>query len=345
MEATVPDWVAQWHTGRAAKTERRAAAANPQPPTEAQAKAAARRVSQREDRVNRGVAELGQWLDDQIRGGIAGLDRVGYQHWDGLAARLIDAQAPGLARQVRSLAAVAVSGSGWDQRLLAEFGLLRLLTRAYERIEHLPPDLAATVRGHVGYTVATEQVLSGVPVRDIWQVLGQRDVIDDRVTTRRSWLLGRQTGRPALVLSFATVGQPLPVDLVLGSQFDGDLCFYPGAAALRAVVLVRHSAPGRLGAPEPAGTIAMMLVRYAAALSCDPWLSSWPAVVRGTITPGEVWHLVDTDGAAVATQLAMEEPWHLLAAAGGSPTEIAGEWSPAGFRPLAMYRNGEVIPA
>ena len=161
-EAPVPDWVAEWHAGRAsraAKAEARRAAAA-EPATDAQIKAAARRAAQRDDRVSRGVAELAQWLDDQVRGGIAGLDRAGYAHWDSVASRLIDAQAPGLARQVRYLAGVASSGAGWDQRLLAEFGLLRLLTRAYERIDDLPADLAATVRNHVGFTVAVEQVLA-----------------------------------------------------------------------------------------------------------------------------------------------------------------------------------------
>ena len=346
-ETPVPDWVAEWHAGRAsraAKAEARRTAAA-EPATDAQIRAAARRAAQRDDRVSRGVAELAQWLDDQVRGGIAGLDRAGYAHWDGVASRLIDAQAPGLARQVRYLAGVASSGAGWDQRLLAEFGLLRLLTRAYERIDNLPDDLAATVRNHVGFTVPVEQVLASEPVRDVWQVLAQRDIADDRLTTRRTWLIGRESGRPALVLAFAAANQPLPVDLVLGTEVDADLCFYPGAAQLRAVVKVRHTAPMRFRSPTGSGTVEAMLRAYADALSSDPWAANWPGVVRGVVTPGDTWRLVDETGKGVDVQIGADEPWHVVAAAGGRPAEIAGEWSPEGFRPLALYVDGEVIPA
>ena len=106
---------------------------------------------------------MAQWLDDQIRNGVAGLDRVGYQHLDRLAARLVDAQAPGLARRVTALAGVASSREGWDQRLLAELGMLRLLTRAHERMAELPAPLAETVRGHVGLTDAGRAGADGDP--------------------------------------------------------------------------------------------------------------------------------------------------------------------------------------
>jgi SWIM zinc finger len=345
-EAPVPAWVEEWHAGRAgrvAKAEARRAAAR-EPATETQIKAAARRAAQRDDRVSRGVAELAQWLDDQVRNGIAGLDRAGYAYWDALAARLVDAQAPGLARQVRFLATVASSGSGWDERLLAELGMLRLLTRAYERIDVLPPDLAASVRGHVGFTVPVEQVLDSPPIRDIWQVLGQRDAVDERVTTRRTWLRGRRTGRAALVLTFAAMGQALPADLVIGTELEADLCFYPGAVPLRALVAIRHSAPQRFDRPESTA-VPTMLRSYADALSGDPWLVNWPAVVRGVLIPGPTWQLRDVGGAAVTVQIGADQPWHLVAAGGGAPVDVVGEWSPGGFRPLALYADGEVITA
>jgi hypothetical protein len=345
-DARIPDWVEEWHAGRAgraAKAEARRDAAR-EPMTETQVKAATRRAEQRDDRVSRGVAELAQWLDDQVRNGIAGLDRAGYAHWDAVAARLVDAQAPGLARQVRFLAGVASSGPGWDERLLAELGLLRLLTRAFERIDELPPDLAASVRGHVGFTVPVEQVLAGLPVRDTWQVLGQRDAADERVTTRRTWLRGRRTGRPALILAFAVAGQALPVDLVIGTEVDADLCFYPGAVPLRALISVRHSAAQRFDRPESA-EVAPMLQAYADALAADPWLVNWPTVVRGVFIPGPVWSLRDDSGAAVTVTIGAEPPWHLVAAGGGAPIDVAGEWSPSGLRPLSAYAGGEVIPA
>ena len=85
-----------------------------------------------------------------------------------MAARLVDAQAPGAARLVRNLA----DHAGDPDRLLAELGLLRLLTSGYARLDELPDALAATVRLRVGLPVAAEEVLAGPPVRDRWQVSG-----------------------------------------------------------------------------------------------------------------------------------------------------------------------------
>src|SRR5262249_61354120 len=84
-------------------------------------RAAARRAQQRETRVASGLAELARWLCDQARQGLAASQQAGYGHWDDIAARMIDAQAPGLAERLRALASVPHSGAGWDGRLLEEY--------------------------------------------------------------------------------------------------------------------------------------------------------------------------------------------------------------------------------
>jgi hypothetical protein len=59
--------------------------------------------------------------------------QAGYRHWDDMAARMVDTQAPGLAGRLRDLASVPHSGPGWDGRLLEEYALLRPLAVAYRR--------------------------------------------------------------------------------------------------------------------------------------------------------------------------------------------------------------------
>jgi len=345
--ADAPEWVREWHAGRAGRAATREArkATERGETTPAQERAAQRRAAQRADRVNAGLAELDRWLLDQVRGGIAGLDRVGYRHFDQMAARLVDSQAPGAAGDVRRLAGVAASGAGWPGRMLADLGLLRLLTGAYRRIADLPEPLAATVRGRVGFTVPTEQVLAAPPVRDEWQVIGVRDEFDERLVTRRSWLIGRGTCRPALVLSFAMPGQPLAADLVVGTAVDADLCFYPGAQPLRAVAAHRHDAPQPFTEPSPSAGVEAALTGYADAVAGDPWLTQWPVLVRGTLVRGSQWQLVDAAGDALPLHPAAGEPWRLLAAGGGHPTVLAGEWGPAGLRPLTCFVDGEAVRA
>ena len=222
--------------------------------------AALRRAAQREARVLSGLAELDRWLCDQVRPGLAASQRAGYAHWDDIAARMIDAQASGLAERLRALAAVPHSGPGWDGRLLEEYALLRLLATAYRDQEKLPPDLRDTVRTRIGFTVRQADLLAGAtPVSDHWSVLAWRDLDQDRIRTRRIWLYGQRTGRPALVLSFAAAGQSLDDSLGIGTEADADLIFYPAAVPLRALVAARHGAgpacAARYGRRGPAGRV------------------------------------------------------------------------------------------
>ncbi|WP_262379402.1 SWIM zinc finger domain-containing protein [Nonomuraea sp. PA05] len=207
-----------------------------------------RAESVRHQRVAAGLAELERWLADQVRQGLAGAQE---HDWDGLAKRLIDAQAPGVAGVVSRLARVRAE-EGWPGRLLEEYALINLLAIAYRRRADLPEPLAQTVLIRTGFPVTREEVLAGPPVRDHWDVLGRRDEVQDRLTARRVWLRGRHTGRPALILSFAPQGQPLDASLVTGTTIDADLTYYPGAAPLRALVATRYgtvSPAARPGSP------------------------------------------------------------------------------------------------
>ncbi|MGW4800640.1 SWIM zinc finger family protein, partial [Nonomuraea sp. NPDC004297] len=156
---------------------------------------AGRVESVRHGRVAAGLAELERWLADQVRQGLAGAQE---HDWDGLAKRLIDAQAPGVAGVVSRLSRVRAE-EGWPGRLLEEYALINLLAVAYRRRAGLPEPLVQTVLIRTGFPVTREAVLAGPPVRDHWDVLGRRDETQDRLTARRVWLRGRRTGRPALV--------------------------------------------------------------------------------------------------------------------------------------------------
>ena len=303
-----------------------------------------RRAEQREARVASGLAELDRWICDQVRQGLAASQRYGYRHWDDIAARMIDAQAPALAERLRALAAVPYSGSGWDGRLLEEYALLWLLAAAGRDQAGLPPPLRDTVRSRVGFTVRQADLLaSATPVRDRWHVLARRDLDRDRIRTRRVWLRGQHTGRAALVLSFAALGQSLDDSLPVGTQTDADLAFYPAAVPLRALVANRHdTSPG--GVP-PGATVAGLLAGYAAALGQDPWLDTWPAVLAATPARAPRPCLRDVAGDALPLHPGAGDCWPLLALSGGYPLTVAGEWTPRGLWPLTAWdQGGMVVP-
>ncbi len=204
--------------------------------TAAQRAAAAARAAERERRVQDGLAELDRWLVDQVSGGLARVAQDPYAWSESIAARMVDAQAPGVASWLRRLPAVIASGPGWPGRLLDELALLHLLIRGYARRAELPADLLATVRDHIGFTVARADVLAGPPVWDQWVVVFFRDLDNELVSTRRVWLRGNTSGRWAQVLFFAAGGAGLDSSLVPGTVLNADLHFYPGRAGLRAAV-------------------------------------------------------------------------------------------------------------
>lgn len=334
-DPAVPPFAADWLRARDAA----ASGERPRPRDEA---AAAKRAAERHRRVCDGLAELDRWLRDRVRTGLA--QTAGDAGVERMAARLVDAQAPGAANLVRRSAGTPASGSGWPARLLAEYARLRLLVRAYHRIEALPPERAATVRSRVGYTVTRDEVLARQGVRDRWVVHAIRDSADGRVETRRVWLRGADTGRWALVLLFAAGGTSLSShpDAVLlpGTVLDADLHFYPGQP-LRALVGVRHGDLGRAGAPE-AGDVGAFLDDYAAALAEDPWLVEWPAVLTGVPVSGSGWELHSGDG-ALPLELSGVDIWPLVATSGGEPVPVAGEWTGSALRPLTCWHGDRAV--
>jgi hypothetical protein len=316
--------------------------------------ATARRV-QRAERVASGLSELEEWLRDQVRVGLpasvgstAG-GKPGAGHADVMAARMADAQAPGVAGALRDLSLVPLSGDDWPDRLLAGYALLHLLARAHERLGALPPGLAATVRSRIGYTTGRQEVLAQPAVADRWLVTGVRDIPDATVPTRRIWLRGRQAKRPALLLAFAVNGtwsDPDTALLPLGAEIDADLHFYPADPPLRAVAGERRATAAGGGAAPPGGDIGGLLAEWASGIAADPWLTTWPALLTGIpVAPPDAagqWYLAEPDGTALPLRYA-ESLWTLLAVSGGHPVTVAAEWAPDGLTALTVWHGNKAV--
>ncbi len=329
---TAPAWVDAWLAEREPKGPRRP------PDAEAQQK----RVAEREAKIAAGLDELERWLDDLLRQGIAAAPSRPWETWDQAAARLVDAQAPGLARRVRALHAAAVSGEGWPERLAERVGLLGVLVRAYRAQDALPDDLRADVRAQIGWTQAQDDLLAGAGVRDAWHVLGTRVEEDERYRSQRTWLCGRDTGRNALVLAFAAAQAPLDRSLLPGTTVDAELVFYPGAAPLRALVKERGEAR-RLAAFPGAGVDAA-LGAWARALALCPFVEAFPLALAN-VTPlrrKDGWWLRDARGDAVRVAGRFEKTWELAALAGGRPIGTFGEWDGETVWPLSAWADGEL---
>ncbi|MEV5612859.1 SWIM zinc finger family protein [Streptomyces sp. NPDC052225] len=343
-----PDWAAEWLNARRA----RAKPAPDAPPPPADPEAARRRAERRAQRITSGATELEQRLTDLLRGGLAQTEQSGYALWEETAARMVDAQAPGLASRVRDLGAIPASGPGWPTRLLEECALTHLLTQGWLHRDTLPPPLATTVRTHIGLPTTTTTTTP--TTRDHWLILSQHDATEGHLTTRRIWLYGTRSTRTALLLNYGAAGRAPTLALPPGLTLDAEIRPHPGPATHRADLLHQHTTPHPTTTHPPGVDTTTALTTYAHALTQDPWLESWPTTLSDVIptqTPEGDWQLADAEGktALPLTPHAATHPglWRLVALSAGAPVTVFGECGHRGFTPLSTWQPTtapEVIP-
>ncbi|WP_344446507.1 SWIM zinc finger family protein [Kitasatospora nipponensis] len=328
-------WAGEWLAGRRLRAEEAAERVTARATAVAADPAAARRRAERRSaRVAAGTQELRLRLTDRIRRGLADGSAT-TTDWEEVAARMVDAQAPGLASLVRELAQQPADA-------LADHALLHLLAAAYDRVGELPAPLAATVRSRIGFTTDSAELLAGPTVRDRWLVLGGRDSTDERLTTRRLWLHGTKTARPALLLSFGRPGQAPELAIPTGQLLEAEVAFQPAARPLRAALGPRHGLPTTPSGPaarppglSPAGALAA----YGEAVADDPWLTSWPVVLTAVVpVAGPTgWQLSDGREALDLRPAGDAALWRLVAVCGGRPMTVFGECGHRGFAPVTVW--------
>jgi hypothetical protein len=144
-----------------------------------------------------------------------------------------------------------------------------------------------------------------------------------------------------LVLDFAAGSQPLDASLVAGTEFDGEVAFYPSALPLRALVKARTGTTAMIGdLPQALGDAGCedALGRYAGALALVPWLARWPMLLMA-VTPH-----AGTDGRSVVDRHRRLLPikpgyadfWRLVSMSGGRPINLVAEWDGEHLLPLAV---------
>lgn len=336
-----PGWVSDWLAGRTERAEKKVEKAREAAAKPVDLEAQAKRAAQREARASDGVAGCRVWLEDVIRRGLAAAQSESAATWDRTAARLVDAQTPGLATLVRRIPELLASGPGWAGRTLDHLGRLHLLLRGADQLPGLPDDLALDVRTALGWNQSKDEVLARSGIADRWAILGQIQEEEERLRVRRTWLLGTKSKQRALIFDFAAGLAPMDQSLVVGTQFDGELVFYPGRLALRALVKSRGDAGRFADVVQGVGdlTIETGLRTYAEALAANPWTSRWPMLISDVriAQDGNTWHLVDSADAGLAIKPSFAaglQLWRLIAAGGGTKIPVVVEWDGEFATPL-----------
>jgi len=336
----VAGFAQEWAAERSARAESKAAGDAARPARTPDPAAAAKRLEDRLALMDDGMDDFARWLTDLARSGTAAARHQSYAWWDGTAARLVDAQLPGLADDVRSVGGAVTGRPDWAERLLVALGRWWTATRAWSGRESLDEARLGDLRAYLGWSTSTESVRRGDAVTDRWLVLGAHRTDDGRLQQQRTWLRGSATGETVQVLDFAAGGQVLPVARIVGSRLDATLARYPGAAVRRAL-FVDEPTVSDDDVRMPSGA-SLEDARSAAAETWgrNPWARRIP-VVLSDVRVG-VDRVVDADGASVPlTDDA--DVWSLLALTGGEPARLFGELEETRLRPLTVVLDGEVV--
>jgi hypothetical protein len=291
--------------------------------------------------VAAGLEEGALWLRDTVRQGLTSPAVSTPSHFEGLAARMVDAQAPGIARRLRQMAETLHDGAGWQERQIERLAALHLIVEAYGRLDTLPEAVREDVLAAVGFNLKKEELPTHLQVADHWSVVAQERYQEDRLGVQRSWLWGRESGRWAMVLAFSVMNAPFDPVIFPGTAFAGTVAFYPGAEALRALPVERDQAPfSGVAAVSPcAWTVRQALDDIANRLARCPWTELAPVVIDGARLAGPAWQVVDAAGDRLPL-LPSFVPWRWLAMTGGAPATLIGEWDGHHLRPLAGISAG-----
>ena len=345
-EAAPPAWVAEWLASRDQREQKQAEKQAEKAARPVDEAAQAKRAASRDAKVETGLRDLDLWLHDLIRNGLATAATQPLNFWLNPAARLVDAQAPGLARRVRDLATLPASGEGWQDRLLQRLSQIHLLIESYRRLEALAPEMQAEVRTQIGWTQDQDQVLNAAGVRDQWWVLGQRVQEEDRLRVQRTWLWGQTTAWPALILNFAYGAQPFSeMSLMPATTIDATLAYFPAAFALRALIKDQPVMVDSHAAPLGFATLADAFAAYAEALIRNPWLDRYPFTLQNVwpIQRNDFWYLRDQVGHTISLSPYSVQGWTLFALSGGQPITVSGEWNGEALWPLSVWANDRFV--
>jgi hypothetical protein len=345
-----PDWVKEWMDKRADKGAKPAIAAEPSaaPKADKSAKERDKRQHERLLKVQGGAAELELWLKDLVRTGLVGAPEKGAVFWEKTAARMVDAQAPGLGNRVRELGEIPyAAGNGWQETLLQRVAGLYLLLEAFKNLDALPAPLQEDVRSLIGWSKSQKELLADAEaetIKDNWLVLSRQTETQDDLTIGRNWLYGAASGRYALLLNFAHKSAPISTLLAPDTVVAAALTFYPGTYPLRAAVQEQGSLRKEAMQATPLAHWEAVQAHYAAVQAGSPWTDLLPVTVAALAPArqGDQWLL--RDGAGGYMPLPPDYPegrlMQLLAYGGGHPLDMFVLRSPQHVAPAGIWLDG-----
>ena len=338
-----PSWLPALLSGRPGSTVRTGANAEQR---------AAKQEKTRFERLERaanGFEDLEAWLSDTVRRGLATVISEDPAAFDQIATRAADASMTGISRMLRLLSQVPAGAPDWADRVAEVLAQVYLAVRAFQQRSVLPEALLYDLQNFIGIAIKKEEVLaSGERLQDTWAVLGSlTETLENKLSVRRTWMLGARSGRMALLIDFAFGGGGFTPGFNTGTIQQGSLAFYPAAFLQRALPLDDIQAlPKKVEKMPGFEGVDSFLDDYAAALAVQPWLAHYAAVLlqmQPRVEKNGHFFLTDISGKILPLSVSERTGWALVALSGGNPVSVFGEWDGRLFRPLSTVADERLV--
>lgn len=317
-EADEPEWVTSWLSKREEKAEKKEQKAQNDTPVDEAAQA--KRQAMRHQKVLNGIDELEIWLKDLLRNGLINIPERAYTLFDGIARRMVDAQAPGLANRLKAIQEINFYEESWKYKLTDQLGKLYLLMKSYRNLDLQPEEWQQEIRTQIGYPQAKEDVLAGETITDQWLVLHKRTQKINELNNDIYWLYGCRSNRFAIYLSFTAPGTLAEFNLVPGSTYDGKLCYYKGVGSLRALFKECELSEEAV-TPHFCANLQEATARYREALQQNPFAENVPVLVENLrlAVQGKQLCVQDANNELMPVQMQDITRTDILSVTGGKP--------------------------
>lgn len=294
--------------------------------------------------LHQGISDLERWLTDLMQDGIAGLPEKPKIFWETIANRLADVQAMALVKQLLDLIQIGQSKPDWPEHYLRRLSPLALLITSFKRFDEQTPTRQADLLGAIGRPFPL-QYNGGSAAHDQWLVLGHHHESVGQHQQMFSWLYGLDQKRLACLTQTIRGKHPASIKYLTGSTLSSEFQFalseYPLQGHFVSQPIIRPTPTHQIGATS----ILTAVQQFSHARSKNPWLPTFPLLLRGCLPLWENgrWVIIDQDQIALSLPHKFNYGWHLQALSCGNPLSLFGLWDGQTFQPLSVKIDGRWV--
>lgn len=340
-----PAWVTEWLNSRQERAEKKATKETLESTIELSAeelqKKASRQTKQQSQKLLRlqdGLDELQLWLVDLIKNGLAHLGQQRKQIKQ-FAARMVDAQLPGVAQRLNEIEDIAGLGDEAHLPILRSLGHLQLLIQAYANLAIFSAAEQADILEALG---ANKDVQAEGAVQDDWLVLGVIFTEENKLSQRKVWLQGQKTQAFAMLLDYHYGSRNFEPWLMTGQVVQGQISYFLSNQPLRGKLAMAN----RISTTQHVAYVLNdVLNQNAKQLAANPWQLKQPWFLRAArvkVDQDEQFSLVIEDR-TLPLNISRIEGWQLLAILGVEAADIFAEFDQTRLTPLSAWQQNQLM--